>query len=229
MPRQLTKKLYYKKYAFKLELRCDGVKHIKEVGLETTISHCHANSKSDLGVYRRWGQPQPKAIDKVNLRKFCHAVRPFMAKGVKHRIESSTFNLFIEDLATFEEAEKAMKEWLVDSWAPANEQEFEFLTSNNRKVIVDELPYGKFKHRIVFKSNWSKAKSNNFLDWMKKYPEDSYKISPSTLRYLGGRSHYCMDPFMYIEEPKMLTMLQLFAGENIRYAEEFVPRSTLLL
>jgi hypothetical protein len=152
-----------------------------------------------------------------------------MSMDIKYRIESSNFNVFVEDLETFEKIEKVMNEWLVDSWAPANDQELEFLTSNKRKVIVDELPYGKFKHRIVFKSNWSTAKSTNFLDWMKKYPEESYKISPSTLRYLIGRSHYCMDPFMYIEEPKMLTMLQLFAGDNIKYAEEFVPRSTLLL
>ena len=228
MPRLLTKKLYFKKYPFKIELKCEGVSRIKEYGLERTISQCHANSKGDFSVPTRWGLP-PKQIDKANLRKFCHAIRPFIVNGVKHRIESPHFNLFVEDLATFESIEKAMGEWLVNSWAPANEQELEFLTSNNRKVIVDELPYGKFKHRVVFRSTWKGSKSSGFVDWMKKYPEDSYKISPSTLRFLNGRSHYCMDPFMYITEPKMLTMLQLFAGDNIRYAEEFVPRSTLLL
>jgi len=226
MKKLLTKKLFYRKYPYKVELKCEGANYIRYRGIDAVIRGCEKDEKFEGRTY--WGR-LTKEVDTVKLHKFAKIIKPFLSKGLKVRSEGSRYNFFLEDKATTDFLVKKFEEFVVSVSEPASEEELEFLTDNNRKVIVDELPYGKFKHKIVFKNNWSIVKGQNFLNWIKKYPEEDYKISRSSYEYLSAQSRYCQDPFMYITEAKMLTMLQLFAGDNIKYVEEFVPRSTLLL
>lgn len=225
MKKLLTKKLFFRKYPYKVELKCEGANYIRFRGVDAVIRGCEKNEKFDNGrVWRLTNE-----IDIVKLHKFAKTIKPFLKKGLKIRTEGSHYHFFLEDKATTDFLIKKFDEFVLSVSEPASDEELEFLTDNNRKVIVDELPYGKFKHKIVFRTNWTQAKGQNFINWLKKYPEEDYKISRSSYVYLSGGTRYCQDPFMYITEPKMLTMLQLFAGDNIKYTEEFVTRSTLLL
>ena len=228
MQKLLTKRLFFKKYPYKIQLRCEGSSLIKAFGFDYVYAQC----KSDVELSTRrskWQATIRFTIDKIALYQFATAIQPFCDDKVKCRVEGSHFSFFVEDEATFDNIIDSCKKWIVAVWAPLNKDELTFLTGNNRKIIVDELPYNKFTHKITFKTNWTKEAGGKFVEWLAKYPEDSYKISPTTLRYLAGTLNYCQDPFMYIAEAKMLTMLQLFAGDRIKYAEEFVPRATLLL
>jgi len=227
MQRQLTKKLFFRKYPFKIDLKCDGASFIKRRGIEATIDAC--NSKESITSTRYYWSNSSTSVDKVELQKFAYAIKPFYEQGLKCRVEGKLYSFFVEDRETFEKLEKDLRKWVKNSWAPASDIELAFLTGNNRKVIVDQYPYGHFTYKIVFKTNWTSELGTKFIQWLAKYPVDSYKISPSTKKYLLGKSRYCQDPFMYILDPKMLTMLTLFAGSHIKYTEEFVLRYTLLL
>lgn len=226
MQKQLTKKLFYRKYPYKVELKCEGANYVRLRGIDNVIRSCE-NNESLHGTRYSWRLT--KEIDTVVLHKFAKSIKPFIEEGLKTRAEGAHLSFFLEDKTKFLSVITDLKEFVVTTWEPASDEELAYLTDNKRKIIVDELPYGKFKHKIVFKTNWRQDKSQNFLDWMAKYPKDDYKISPASYSYLSGQTRYVQDPFMYITEAKMLTMLQLFAGDNIRYVEEFVPRSTLLL
>lgn len=226
MKRLSTKKLFYRKYPYKVELKCEGANYLRLRGIDYIIRACE-NGESLNGVRHSWRLT--REIDTVVLHKFAKTVQPFIAEGLKNRAEGSRLNFFVEDKDTFKKLIKDCKEFVISASEPASQEELKLLTENRRKVVVDDLPYSKFKYKIVFKTNWNAVKGQNFVNWLKKYPEEDYKISRSSYQYLTGQSRYCQDPFMYITEPKMLTMLQLFAGDNIKYAEEFVPRSTLLL
>lgn len=226
MQKLLTKKLFFRKYPYKIELKCEGANYLRLRGIDFVIRACE-NNESLVGSRYSWRLT--KDVDVVALCKFAKSIKPFLEKGLKHRAEGSHFNFFLEDKATLDQISTELKEFVEATWEPSSDEELAYLLDNKRKVIVEELPYSKFKHKIVFKTNWPVAKGTNFLDWLQKYPEEEYKISRSSYEYLSGKTRYCQDPFMYISEPKMLTMLQLFAGDHIKYAEEFVPRSTLLL
>lgn len=226
MKKLQTKKLFFRKYPYKVELQCEGANYIRLRGIHFVL-HATEN-EHPLNNRPSWSLVH-KEIDNIRLHKFATILKPFLDANLKHRSEGSHFNFFVEDKATFDVLVKKFEGFIVSISEPASDEELEFLLSNNRKIVVDELPYAKFKHKIVFKTNWKQEKSKNFLDWMSKYPEEDYKISKSSYEYLSAQSRYCQDPFMYVKEPKMLTMLQLFAGDNIKYVEEFVPRSTLLL
>lgn len=226
MQKLLTKKLFFRKYPYKVELKCEGANYVRLRGLDHVIRSCE-NNESLVGTRYSWRLT--REVDTVALHKFAKAIKPFVEEGLKTRAEGSHYNFFVEDKQTFDKLVSTLKEFIISTSEPGSEEELKLLTENRRKVVVDELPYGKFKHKIVFKTNWSQAKGQNFINWLQKYPEEDYKISRSSYEYLSGGTRYCQDPFMYITETKMLTMLQLFAGDNIKYAEEFVPRSTLLL
>ena len=226
MQRLSTKKLFYRKYPYKLELACEGANYVRLRGVDYIIRACE---KGETLHGTRFSWRLSRDIDTVVLYKFAKAIKPYLNQGLKTRAEGRHFNFFLEDKDTFDRLVDDLKEFAVSAWAPESEEELKFLTENKRKVVVDTLPYGKFKYKIVFKTGWTHAKGQNFINWIQKYPEEDYKISRSSYEYLTARSRYCQDPFMYITEPKMLTMLQLFAGDHIKYAEEFVPRSTLLL
>ena len=225
MKKLSTKKLFFNQYPYKVELSCKGASLLRLRGVDTVISM--AKSGKPFLSRSSWRHTDP--VDNVEMHNFAICVKPFIDAGYKYRAEGRHFNFFLKDKESLEAVRKACDKFVTATWSPASDDELEFLTSNKRKVIVDALPYGQFQYKVVFKTNWKEIHGKNFVNWLEKYPEDSYLISPSTHRYLTGESRYCQDPFMYISEGKMLTLLTLFAGDNIKYTAEFVPRSTLLL
>ncbi len=226
MKRSLTNKLFFKAYPYKIELRCEGSNYIKLYGIDSIIEKCQ--SKTGFIPHAR-SYRYSNQIDNNKLYRFAVKVKPYLDQGLKSRAENKKFRFFVKDKETADSIVNDLFDFVTEIWEPGSEQELEYLTSNTRKVIVDDLPYSKYTHRIYFKSNWPKDKRFNFLSWLRKYPPGDYSIPKSTYRYLEDDKHYCFEPFMYISQPKMLTMLTLFAGDYIKYTEEFVPRHTLLL
>ena len=223
----LTKKLFFRKYAFKVELTCKGANIIKRRGINVVIEQIRSGASIVARDY--WGRPSgDDGQTNATLLEFAEAVRPILKKEFKCRAEHNHFTFFLENRKDFDLIQKKLAKWVTSTWEPSNDSELDFLTDNKRKVIVDKLPHEKYVNKVVFKSNWDSFKRQSFYQWLKKYPEDDFKVSPSTHRYLTGSARYCAAPFLYIADPKMLTMLTLFAGDHVSYIEEFVPRHTLL-
>ena len=68
----------------------------------------------------------------------------------------------------------------------------------------------------------------NFLLWSNRYTSEQILISPTTSKWLNGEKFYKQDPFFYIRDDAMLTMIRLFLGDNLKIVHEYVTRDKLI-
>jgi hypothetical protein len=64
--------------------------------------------------------------------------------------------------------------------------------------------------------------------WANKY-DGKIEISDSSYNWLRGSKWYVQDPFMYVEDDKMLSMAGLFLSGHIKKVEEFILRENALV
>jgi hypothetical protein len=177
----------------------------------------------------RWGKTSHGNSVKINeLEDFCNRVRPFVEdENIRIRAEGRHFNLFCEDKATYIKIAEALKTWAKEITEPRTDKDLEYLLNNKSiKVLVDVLPYEKYKYKIVLKSTIKIDQRLKLLNWIKKYPDD-IKVSGNTLTWLSSQSKYAQDPFMYVSNDGIRTLVELYTGAYKSRTEEFVLRSTL--
>jgi hypothetical protein len=172
-----------------------------------------------------------KPPDKVIFLEFVNAIEPFLSRKeeVQIRVENSHFNLFCKDLVVLEEIDNAVNKWIQKISGPTTREELEFLLSNgHKKILRDELPKEKYKYRIYFKSKFPVDKRQSFVVWADKYGK-KIEISGTSRRWLQGSRHYAQDPFMYVIDDKMLSMIGLHLSGYVKKTEEFILRENVLM
>jgi hypothetical protein len=173
-----------------------------------------------------YNKPAPKEF-----LAFINAVEPFIERKeeIQIRVEGAHFNLFCKDPAILEEIDNALSKWVHKIVGPTTLEELEFMMSNgHKKILRDELPKLKYRYRVFFKSKFPADKRSSFLVWANKY-YDKIEISDSSYDWLKGTKWYVQDPFMYVEDDKMLSMAGLFLSGYIKKVEEFILRENALV
>lgn len=146
--------------------------------------------------------------------------------NLKYRSEYYSFSFFLEDSDNYERLIKKLNKFVRETWEPKNQNELELLKNDQKLTIVKQYPHGKFTHKIFLKS-MSLEKRLDFLEWMKKYPEDTFKISKGTHSYLNGQRNWTQGPFILIKNSQMFTMTLLAFNDCVRSTEEFVLRENI--
>jgi hypothetical protein len=225
MKKLSTKKLFFNQWTFKIEMKVKGASLIKKNGVEWVKKFC-----TDESFYtKKHDTPFWRGINKINLYKFLTAIEPHLEKDIKIRTEDAIFNVYTSDKAIVDSILNDL-DWCVTAVHEPNDiTELEFLKNNPYKIICDELPYGKYTHKVSFNERTPKPARLKFWQWISKYDEDTVKIGRATVGFLDGTKFYTVTPFLYVTNAKFLTMISLQIGEHVRRIEEFVPRSTLLL
>jgi uncharacterized protein YjaZ len=99
------------------------------------------------------------------------------------------------------------------------------LSNGHKKILRDVFPKEKYKYRVYFKSRFPADKRATFVTWADKYG-DKLDISETSRRWLVSTRHYAQDPFMYVEDDKMLSMVGIYLSGYIKKVEEFILRET---
>ena len=220
-----SSKLYYNKWPYKVECWQVGASRIVHSGVAACQEWCASNK----GL--RFNQYETKILDKVKFSEFVNAVKPFLDRKeeIQIRVEGSHFNLFCKDTAILEEIDNAASAWITKISGPTTQEELEFLLSNgHKKILRDELPKEKYKYRIYFKSKFPADKRSSFVVWADKYGE-KIEISETSRRWLLGARHYAQDPFMYVDDDKMLSMVGMYLSGYVKKVEEFILRENVLV
>ena len=226
-----TKKLFYRRYPYKVACLIDGAYHVSRYGTNYAVSKALEWDRK-YGSQAGWvgfsykGKPK---LDVTELENFCLAVRPFLEdENIRVRAEGKHFNLFCLDQATYDEIHKSLKEWAYELTAPKSDKDLKYLLANKAiKVLVDKLPYEKYKYKIVLKPNLKADQRAKLAGWVSKYSEEELLPSPSTKRWFSDKVKYVQDPFIYVAEDGMRTLVELYLGPNKSRTEEFVLRSSL--
>lgn len=229
MKKSKTNKLFYNKWTHRVACRIVGGHRIKYNGLDTVRTWCLGTEAWDqYDRQMEWGFYRHRPfIDKDRLLLFANAVEPFLNnKEIKIRVEGSHFNLYCRDHKLFDSMVDRLEDWINEITCPETVEDYEFLLSNNsKKVLCDQLPHGKFKYKVLFKTSSDNASKNNINLFFENKDPRSYKIGRSTKRWLDGISFYVQDPFIYMTDDKNLSFLLLAAGNNIKRIDEFIVRN----
>ena len=234
-----SNKLYYNKWPYRVECYQPGSSRIIRSGKKTVDQWCKG---FDSNISRYWDQmydfnrtvsfEKRTEVLKANLLAFSDAVGPYLDfPGVQIRTEGSKFNLFCKDTEILENISRDLENWITRINGPVNQEEYDYLMqTGRRRVICDQLPKnGLFRYRVYLKPKWSAEERVKFYNWAKS--SNNFHIPQGAESWLLGMppankwSH--PNPFIYVKDEKSLTMVNLFAGSNIRKIEEFVLRNTI--
>ena len=226
-----TKKLFYNKWPYKIETYIRGASRVHYSGPTKTILWCQGVERIDHweNEYSFWGARRNQGIDKTELAKFAKAVTPYLTrkKEIQIRCEGAHLNLFTADKSIVDNIKKDLYPWIRAITAPVDDNELQFLLDNgHKKVLCNQLPYNKYKYKVFFNTSFESAQRKNFYKWIERY-DDRIDFPESVERWLLSNRTYMQDPFIYIEDEKMLSMALLYVGNNVKKVQEFIPRDKI--
>jgi hypothetical protein len=219
-----SSKLFYNKWPYKVECIHPGASRLIHSGVDLCKEWCRTGNGLSFSQYGN------KVTDKVQYLRFIESVESFINRKdeIQIRVEGSHFNLFCKDPVVLEEIDNSVYEWVKAIRGPTSQEELEFLLSNgHKKILCDALPYEKYKYRLYFKSKFPADKRSAFVTWADKYG-DKLEISETSRRWLVSARHYAQDPFMYVEDDKMLSMAGMYLSGYVKKVEEFILRDSVL-
>ena len=220
-----SSKLFFNKWPYKVECIQAGASRVIHSGVGLCRQWC------GTGKGMRFTSYDPKITDADEFLKFVNAIEPFLDRKeeVQIRVESSHLNLFCKDPSVLEEIDDAVSEWVRKISGPTTQEELEFLLSNgHKKILCDTYPKEMYKYRVFFKSRFPADKRSAFVTWADKYGH-SILISETSRRWLTSSRHYAQDPFMYVIDDKMLSMVGLYLSGYVKKTEEFILRENALV
>jgi hypothetical protein len=238
MPKTLvTKKLFFKKYPFKVGCEVRGGSDIIRHGVDWTLEYARTEGQSDVrrNKLRTWGMlynPRQNQIDYADLEKFILTVQQFLSnEKLKFRVEGSRFNIYCLDKDMYNDLNSNLYPWVRELTAPKTDQDLSYLLSNRTKILVDKLPYDTYMYKVMLRpgtGGLSTDKRSKFLTWAQRYTQDCrIRIGASTGKWLRGNSQYCQAPFIYVKDANVLTLVELYLGNKISSVDEYVLRSTV--
>lgn len=217
LQKQKTKRLFYGKWPYKVATICEGGSYIKSLG----VTYC--KTEAENGVFQ--GRPY-QHIDNAKLADFCDRYEKISKENLKIRFEGSHVNFFTESKSQYLNIVNIMGDFVSLISEPEDDSILETLQSDKKFVVVDTLPYRKYTNKIILKC-MPENQRKNLHNLLKKYGKDKIRISKTTESYLDGKRFYMQDPFIYVEEEKMLTILALAANGYIKKTEKFVLKSSI--
>jgi hypothetical protein len=172
---------------------------------------------------------ESKNLDKAVYLEFANLAAQYIGNpNVKIRVEGSHFNLFCTDKSVLETIDKDLNKWIQRISGPTTDEELEFLLNNgHKKILRDVLPKEKYKYRIYFKTKFPADKRLSFITWADKYG-NKLDISGTSKRWLLSNRQWAQDPFMYVEDEKMLSMTGMYLSGYVKKVEEFILRENAL-
>ena len=212
-----TNKLFYGKYPFRIEIQINGgdVLARNRHNLDKTLKNI-----SSTWRYKDFSQ---KSVD--NLRRYLIKYNELDQKKFKQRVEGQYIKFYTENRTDHELICDKLNEWVTECHEPENDDDLDKLFSKKNVVLRKRLPHGKFRYKLFLKNRIPQSRRESFLNWLNNYLDDIY-MTGLTRRYLQGSNRYSEGYVIYIKDEKLLLMMGLFLGTDIKKIEEFVLRDT---
>ena len=209
-----TNKLFYGKYPYRVETVIAGAARLNFWGADKTIAFL----RGDIHL-NHWEKFSDN--EKDNLCKFAELLKKYKELGVKTRAEWETMNLYCSDVNIYRKMQKDFTHWVYSISEPANNTDLDKLSSNPSHHLCKHLPHNRYTHKVVLRSNMPHHQRLKFMGWLENY-KDSIKPSKGTVKWLQGSNQYLQDPFVYLDNPRQLTLVGMFLGNDLRKVQEFV-------
>lgn len=166
--------------------------------------------------------------EKEEISNFYSKVKSlFASEDCKIRVEGVHFNIFLKDKALLDKLSVELDPWIRSIHGPSTKEELDFIVSNGyKKRVCTAYPKEKYQYRIYIRERMKIDLRESFYTWTQKYG-DKIDMPLTTQRWLSGERAWAQNPYIYVEDGPILTMISLFLGDNIRIIEEFILRSSI--
>jgi hypothetical protein len=216
-----TRKLFYGKYPYKVCCFIKGSYLISRCNSEEIRNFCE-DLENKNPHYNWWN----KDLDKKKLLEFYETIKPFLDKNLKFRTQNTSFDIYLDNPQLFKELSSTLDPWIIEIHQPATDQELTILTSQNKKIVCDKLPYNKFQYKVYLKYRANIEVRQRFKTWVTQYV-GKVQYPKAVNRWLDTDSRWPWDPIIYVSDKNTLVMVGLFLGSDVRKVEEFILRSNI--
>ena len=223
----VTKKLFYKKWLYKIVIQCGGISYLHRQGID------YIKQIVPLPGYpNSWRRNSSETIiaNRANLIKIADVLETVLKdKGYQIRTESDCSAIFTNDESLINYIANELPEFIKETHSPNSDVEAAYLTSNKNKIICEELPLDGYKFKIHFKngSGMSFSTKQGFLKWSSKFSDGRIHIPPgvrSMLEEVASNSYF-YGQYFYAKDQKIANMAMMFLSDHLNKAEEFVLKS----
>lgn len=208
MQKLLTNKLFYGKYAYKVNLYMRGSNYIGLYGLHRLMD---AISKRQI--------PFQANIDNVSLTSIGHFLLG-LEGSYRTRIEHNELNVYFDNKNDYTKFVEKFKVLANAVYEPQNDNVESFLKGNNKKVIRNNLPSNIYRYKVHFKI-MSVNDGENIVKWA----ENNTKVRLNNGPKKSLLKTVYPNAYLYVEDQPTLTLCRLIGGQNISRIEEYVLTS----
>ena len=214
-----TNKLFFGKWPFKVETSLKGTSLIKRLGTLDTIQWCDGVAHQHLNQYSHY-----KTVHREELKDYVIRMIPFIGDHLQLRSEYHNLSCYTDNRDIYEGLQQELAPWVHGISEPEGD-DLEFLQSNSSRIVLcNELPYGKFKHKVYLKTSMPQPQRENFVKWLSNYSGD-VRASLGSVGWMLGHKPYFQGPFVYVADSQTLAMIGLFLGNYALKTQEFVVRN----
>ena len=130
-PTLTTEKLFFKEWPYKIATVIEGGGYLRYQGIDRLLS----------GKLRMFGWNKLSDQAYEELINFSKKIQPYLEKEVKFRVEGNSFNIFVKEETLFKELCQILEQYIMAVWQPKNLSELAVMLSDEKQVIVDNLPH----------------------------------------------------------------------------------------
>jgi hypothetical protein len=203
-----TKRLFFKKWAYKITARIERAGHIKRYNLSWYRDH-----NLDPNIVKLKGELEDLS-QKYEFQTRC---------------EGERFSFFTNNIDFLNIIKNKFTNKIIEITEPENDAVLSLLKSNINVVVCEKLPKKTQRYKIYLNGKYSIPAdlAVNFTTWAEKYQS---KISiPYGLKYVlkSNRDFRPFGNYFYTSDDKMLSMALMFLGKHVQYTEKYVLKSEL--
>jgi hypothetical protein len=224
-----TKKLHYGKYLYKLVLS-NSLSSIFRTDYQRKDTLSYARSKLDeLSFSYERGETlllkRYRTDIEVDVNTFLDAKDVYTAlkssqSEYKIRIDSlSHLSIYSNDKSILDLIVKKIRSGWMELWVPTLEYT-NYLSNNENIILVDKKP--KFPYKVTL---GGKKVPVEFATWLKANTDKS-KIGSKALEQIENHS-YVNGFYFYIRDEKVLNLIQMLVGHNIRRVDKLIYKEDI--
>jgi len=239
-----TRKLFYKKFPYKATIK------LKEAGF---IRYANRKDLERLFIadrFEEWGGVrfgfesqyasyvrQDRFLTKRNqsiwngrfrlfaLYKWLDTNRKEYPNDINIRNEGDSFTIFTTYKDVWENFVSEFKDHVNEIVWPKDDNHTQYLLDNPNNIICTNLPYGKYRYKVNLKTKHDGG-LKGLRGWIKNY-DGEIQVAESLLDDLERGYTYLENRGLYIMDNSMITLLQMFLGNNVRSITEYITEDEL--
>jgi hypothetical protein len=225
-----TKKLFYKKWLYKVVMHCPCVSYLCRYGSDYILK---VDDKLSWGSSYTNSSRTAATIfkNKGKILEFGFTLEDLLKdREYQKRVESDTLAVFTNDLSLVEILQIKLVNYVTEIYSPSDDEQALFLQQNKNKVICEELPHNNYRFKIYFKNGVRLKQDfkNSFLTWTSRFDDGRILLPRSVKEMLENDHTYIYGQYFYAKDSKMTSMALMFMGNYLNRTEEYVLKSELV-